>query len=199
MIKASVEYKEMFARMWRKVREDAGASQGEAAKLLGVSKTTIQNWEDGISCPNQVKGFEYFAALNMQPLPYYLEILFPEEYEKINNRKCGNADYKSALYRVIDTLPDHACEELVYLFYGKHGSSPFGILDTITAYLHTPLSFRIGITQHILMSYQIACCKNNAINPESVQPDVSALRNFILKATHAVLNDLDSYSSLKDN
>lgn len=35
-------------RRWRKVR---GLSQGQAAPLLGITRRTLENWEQGINAP----------------------------------------------------------------------------------------------------------------------------------------------------
>ena len=74
---------ERFAKMWRTSREAAGKSQDYMAKALGVSKKTVQNWENGTSCPSQQMGFEWFMVLGVQPMPYYLKLLYPYEFDRI--------------------------------------------------------------------------------------------------------------------
>ena len=78
-----IDISEKFASMWRKSREDAGKSQDFMAKAMRVSKRTIQNWEAGISCPSQSAGLEWFQILGLAPLPYYLELLYPEHTKNL--------------------------------------------------------------------------------------------------------------------
>ena len=76
------EINDRFARIWRVSREKAGVSQDAIAKRLGVSKKTVQNWENGTSSPSQVMGFEWFNVCELQPLPFYLEALYPEYFSE---------------------------------------------------------------------------------------------------------------------
>lgn len=68
---------ERFAKIWKVSRNQVNVSQDEIAKRLGVSKKTVQNWEAGLSSPSQVMGFKWFEALGVQPMPYYLSVMYP--------------------------------------------------------------------------------------------------------------------------
>ena len=65
-----------FAKIWADSRVDAGKTQDYMAKGLGVSKKTIQNWENGVTAPDFFMGSEWFRVLGINPLPYYLSFLF---------------------------------------------------------------------------------------------------------------------------
>lgn len=49
-----------FGRQLRGLREAAGLSQDALAALVGVSKTTIQNWEAGLAVPRS----DYIATVS---------------------------------------------------------------------------------------------------------------------------------------
>ena len=72
-----------FAELWQKARLDAGKTQQYIADAMGVSVRTVRNLESGYGCPTQKQGFQWFAKLGVQPLPYYLELLYPSEFNDI--------------------------------------------------------------------------------------------------------------------
>ena len=191
----TTELKDKFADMWRKAREDANVSQLQAAKLMGVSKTTIQNWENGTACPNQEKGFEYFKKLNVQPLPYYLKVLYPEEFESVINGNTSDETVKATLHRLIDELPSSYLRKLLYLAYGNHGSSPLSVVELITANLHTPLRDRLNVAQHIILNYKIAEAHSMVVCPDNVKPNIDLLELATERGIEAVIRHENAYTA----
>lgn len=96
-----VELVERIAKIWHLSRIRAGKSQEYMAKALGVSKKTVQNWEAGTSSPSQATGFEWFKVLDIQPLPYYLCILYPDKFEDLSSH-CSDKEVDEALFCLID-------------------------------------------------------------------------------------------------
>lgn len=184
----SVDISDRFAEMWRTSREDAGRSQEYMAKALGVSKKTIQNWEAGTSCPNQLTGFAWFNALGLQPLPYYLKLLFPDD--------CNGESCEDLLIDIIHALPEGYKKKLLYILHGGHGSSPICILDMVTAHLQSPLRGRLNVAQSISMNYDLAAATDSIRCPEDIQPDTEQLHNAINAAYSAILSGNDDYNSI---
>ena len=56
-------------------RVNAGYSQKEAAKKLGVSNTTLLHWEKGVSMP---KANQIVAICNLYRVPYDMLIFLPK-------------------------------------------------------------------------------------------------------------------------
>ena len=56
-------------------RVNAGYSQKEAAKKLGVSNVTLSNWERGVSMP---KANQIIAICDLYRVPYDMLIFLPE-------------------------------------------------------------------------------------------------------------------------
>ena len=78
----TVELSERFGKMWKDMRTEAGYSHTQVAKAIGVSRTTIENWENGTSSPSQKQGFmdvlnEHFEAI---------KALRPKEYAAVLKR-----------------------------------------------------------------------------------------------------------------
>lgn len=176
-----------FADMWRRSREDAGVSQKYMAKALGVSRATIQNWENGLSCPSQIKSLEWFGVLGVQPLPYYMEILYPSD-ENITD-----TDMDNTLALVISNMPARLKAELLYLLQGLHGSTPSCVLEMITAYLQTPLEFRLNVASGISINYEVCEARGILKNPDEIQPDMNLLHKAIRKGQKAVVEGKDYY------
>lgn len=190
-----IEITERFAAMWRSSREHAGKSQDYMAKALGVSKKTVQNWEAGTSCPSQEKGFEWFMALDLQPLPYYLQILYPAQFENINDFDDEEKE-REALITLIRDLPPDAVKKLLYLLAGEHGSSGIAVLEMITAHLQAPLRDRITVAQSIETNYHIAENRNELRHPNHIQPDIELLSTAIKRSKESVINGDDTYTSI---
>lgn len=193
----NIERNERFARMWKASREDAGWSQADIAKALGVSKTTVQNWEAGTSCPSQVKGFEWFETMGLQPLTYYYKyIIFPDELEDIEN--ADDKEITDTLMHVVSSLPTNYKLKLLYMLSGEHGSSPAAIIELMNAHLQTPLRDRINIAQLVVTSYELANETHNTQNPDKIQPSIDTINYALKKSRIAVLASEKSYTAFPD-
>lgn len=142
-----------FAKIWWKSRADAKVSQEYLAMELGVSKKTIQNWEKGVSSPTFFQGNEWFRALGLNPMPYYLEYVYPDS-EGISSQD-DDERIAGLLLRIVADLPTVAQRQLLYLLYADHGSTPVGMLQMITAHLQTPLRERLSHAMMIAHDYNI--------------------------------------------
>ena len=188
-----LEISDRFAEMWRKSREDAGKSQAYMAKAMGVSKKTVQNWEQGISCPAQDRAFEWFQVLGLQPLPYYLQLLFPDEFESDQH---DDEEVQSALMRILQSYTPELRRKLLYFLSGEHGSSPFALIEMTTAHLQSPLRDRINVAQSIAINYELAKDAGMLKQPDDVQPNMQVLNNAIELGKQAFRDGSDSYTTV---
>lgn len=195
MLNQRIILADRFAAMWRKVRETAGFSQEYMAKALGVSRKTVQNWENGTSCPSQILGLEWFRVCGQQPLPYYLELLFPDEVGQLSS-DLSDQQIDTALLAVIDSLPIESKKKLLYLFAGNHGSSPSCVLDMVTAHLQVPLSNRLTIAETIYSNYDMAAATGSLRDAGSIQPNTATLKKSIDYARNALKEGRDDYSTV---
>ena len=184
---------ERLARLLRDSRNASGRSQDYIAKALGVSKKTIQNWEQGLGSPNFRTTFEWFEVLGVPMLPYIMAYLHPREVYKINPQS-SFPEIKKALHAYIDELSEDKCRKMLYFHYGDHGSTPAGMQEAVTAYLHLPLSMRIHISANILTAYEIAEAQDKLIQPEHVMPDIEALREYVKAGLRAAKENKNSYT-----
>lgn len=186
-----------FAGIWRRSRADSGLTQKEVAARMQISRTTVQNWESGYSCPSQAEGFAWFQALGLQPLPYYLELLYPE-FERISSADDDDR-ISSALISAIRDLPPDTKRKILYVLYGDHGSSPLAILELITAHLQTPLRARLTVAETIRTNYEVAEATGTLARPEHIQPNISVLEDAYLSGKDAVKHGKNGYTALKED
>lgn len=182
--------------MFLSARLASGMSQAQAAKAIGVSKTTIQSWENGTSSPSQRKGFEYFQQLGIQPLPYYLQIFYHTEFKNLKVSS-SDAEIDSALIAVIKDLPIETKKKMLYIIYGDHGSSPAAVLDLIVAHLHTPLVARISVAEMVRTHFELAQKLDRLVSPRNIMPDMDLLDISIKRAKEAVANRSKHYTTIR--
>ena len=123
--------------------------------------------------------------------PYIMQIAFPH----LDGIKGTDDDKKvrNALIEVVRDLPSKQVRQLLYLFFGDHGSSPKGNLEMLTAHLQSPMRDRLAHARQILDDYLLAAEKGTIRRPEHIQPDVDYLEKSIAKGRKAVIEDRESY------
>ncbi len=187
-----------FAEMWRKARLDAGKTQKYIANAMGVSVRTVRNWESGYGCPTQKQGFQWFAKLGIQPLPYYLDLLYPSEFNNILSSE-DEQRITNALIKFITHISTNDRMMLLYCCCGSHGSSPHSVLDMMCAYLHLPMQNRIAISNTIVNDYILADRTGHLVQPDQVLPEISLVEKAISRATEANVKGFEEYTSILDD
>lgn len=173
-----------IAEALRIARNDAGISQEAMAFELGITRRTVLNWERGISEPTVGQTISWFKLTGKNPIPYLLQITYPD-MDKISPRD-DDARILAALMQLINDLPAEGVRQLMYLFFGNHGSSPRAVLQMITAHLQTPMKDRIAHGQLIATNYEIAKRTGSLARPNHIQPDLDTLNAAIADAKSAV-------------
>lgn len=186
------ETSDMLANMFRMSRNKSGKSQDWVAKKLGVSKKSVQNWESGMSTPNLLTTFDWFNAIGIPMYPFFMSVLHPKEIDGIS-KDTEESKLRNALNVYIQEMPDHQMRELLFYFFGKHGSAPNGVLEMLTAYLHLPLSMRISIAQSIQTNYEICNANGLLTNTDHVLPNEDSLNYYIDAGKSAALKGQSSY------
>lgn len=186
----NITISDRFAEMWRTSRKDAGKSQEYMAKALGVSKKTVQNWEAGYSSPSQLVGFKWFEVLGLQPLPYYLKLLYSDFAEL--SPKADRDSIEKALIELVKGMSEDLQRKSLFILNGDHGSSVKGILELFTAYLHIPLEYRLSVAQAIIIDYNVTSAYG--VTSEHVKPNIKLLEKSLSCAIKSVASRKKSYS-----
>lgn len=180
---------DQIASTLKRSRNTANKSQEYMAKALGVTRKTIQNWEDGSSCPSQIQAYEWFNALCIPPQSYYLELLYPD----LNCETAADGCTEDLL-KLVSDLPQHMQQKLFFILSGSHGSSPASVIDMTVANLQTPLKDRLNICQNVITNYEIAESIGD-LNDSSVKIDIKKLKETFINAVKAVKTRRNSYTN----
>lgn len=175
----------------RESRNLSGKSQEYMALEIGIARKTVQNWERGTSEPTIGQAVAWFKALDISPLPYLLQIVH-NDMDRINGKDDFNK-LKASLNKLLQELPEEGVRQLLYLFYGDHGSSPRAILNMVTAHLQTPMEARVTQGSVILKNYEMAQKKHVLTAEDHVQPNVELLKKAINMGEEAAVKNLDAY------
>ena len=173
------ERKKRFAELFAHSRTLVGMSQEAMAIELNVSRSTIRNWESGVSAPNAEQFISWFDVLHLNPLPWFLSFYYGESIDQITG---DGADSKAALHQLIDTFTNAEAAKLLFCISGNHGSSWGGMLNLTVAHLQTDLRARIINAKTVLNNYMLLESIHALSAPDGVKPDVEMLRKAIIDA-----------------
>lgn len=175
----------------RDARSLSGKSQEYMALELEVARKTVQNWEKGVSEPTIGQAISWFKAINVSPVPYLIQVVH-NDMDGISS--ADNATkLKASLHQLLDEIPEEGIRQLMYLFYGDHGSSPRAVLNMVTAHLQTPMNSRVIHGHLILKNYEIAEKKGMLTDRKHVQPNQKLLQYAIAKGEEADINNAKAY------
>ena len=186
-----------FSKLWWKSRADAGVSQEYMALGLGVSKKTVQNWEKGISSPTLFQATEWFHLLGFNPMPYYYEFVYPDtmnQDELAIGCEVSDERVSEALNLIVSEMPMELKRELLFLFHGLHGSSPYAVMQMVLAHLQVPMKDRVSHASVILQDYEIAKELGKLVKPDNIQPRLEYLRSAVQYGRNAAINRKSGYS-----
>ena len=162
-----------FARIWWSSRAAGKRSQEYMALALGISKKTVQNWEKGLSSPDMFQCLEWFRVLELNPMTYLMEFLYPE------------ADGGASDDLLTVTLTPRQKESVKYVYTGSHGSSPTALTELMLAYIALPLEQRAALCQLTLKQYGIAVM-NGTLREDVPAADTDLLAKAVRTAGEAV-------------
>lgn len=184
-----VQKKKRYAEIFVKSRADGGKSQEYMAQALNVSKTTIKNWEKGVSFPNSFQEEMWFEVLGLNKSPYKFEYEYPE-LAKSNNRK-------EALNKMFWNLPDFFTDAdrqlLCFLVYGNHGSDWRSVLQMMVAHLQSPISIRAINATLVAQNYEMTKERNELVCPDDIQPNMQIFNTAITAGKKAAINNQRGY------
>lgn len=188
-----IETVERFSKIWWKSRADGKKSQEYMALSIGVSKKTIQNWEKGISSPNLFQSTEWFKALGLNPVSYYLEFLYPDMAKQKKDPKTSKG-LDDLLCNFIKAMDDNQKENLIYILLGGHGGSYRGVLELMCAYCHLPLNERLTVACVIKELFDMHSQTDTLLCKDEKLPLLDMLEKAIESAKESVVDKKDGYT-----
>ena len=117
-----------FSMRLKQARESAGLTQLELAKKLGVTKSAIGNYENGVSSPKEAVLLQIFDVLNVEP-----NFLFQDSFSTINKNRDGMSNAEHHLldkFRSLDSRGQSAVLNILeHEYQAMHGE---GSADSIS-------------------------------------------------------------------
>ncbi len=184
-----------FSHIWSTSRADAGKTQAEMAEGLGISRKTVQNWENGVTAPDLFTGCEWFRFLGLNPLPYYLAYLFPEFFNGVAPEENDEA-LSDALMELVSNMTVGEKRQLLYLMAGRHGSPWYSLLQMFTAHCHTSMRSRVNVARAVLDSYEMEAKTGDLVCPDNIGPDLELLRESIEQGKKAAMDRFTAYKPI---
>lgn len=181
-----------LAEIHLNARLKAHKSQEYMALELGVTRKTIQNWESGISSPSFFQSLEWFRVLGLNPMPYYINCIYPTVTTDVT-QDTPDEEINASFNELIKDIPVSGKRALLYLFYGKHGSSPNAVVQMVLAHLHTGMKARALHADLIKQTYEIEKATGTLDCPNNIQPNIEALGKAIDSAKRAYINKQNGY------
>ena len=88
-----------FASRLRQAREQAGLTQQDLAKKLGVTKSAVGNYENGVSSPKWDVLIKIFDVLQVTP-----NFLYQDDFSTDTSESCALTPQQSTLLAAFDQL-----------------------------------------------------------------------------------------------
>lgn len=192
MLTRHTDYVNRLADLLAGARSQAGVSQAQLAKEMGIAKKTVQNWEAGISIPTLLQTIEWFHVLGINPFPHFQAFLYPGILDTTSVEK-SEEDARKELHRRVDSLSDREVRDLLYILSGTHGSSPYAYLQMGVANLQTQIGDRQTVAMIVQNNYRNASAMNNLVAPDEIQPDMEALDLALRQSVEAFRNQSSGY------
>lgn len=180
------EYAERLGSLLRQAREKKNVSSVDMSKRMGLSRKTIDNWENAISSPDIAEMFKWFRVIDENPGPYLKEYLYPG---------CNDTQFsKDTLLKNLDSLSVRELEIINYYIAGDHGSSTYAFLNL--GLCHLLLS--VGSKQ-LCATMERLCFLNDQArdalsDPNAPEPDLYAFSMAIHAATEAYRKNQAGYA-----
>lgn len=169
-------------------RMDKGISQEQAAEKIGVKRSTIGNYENGVSSPDVEK---FIQLCNLYGLDYVKLLVYyygsPVDYDS------GGNDIISDIVYLISTYDKHKLEELRWIFSGEHGKRVDPLIQLVLIYLHLDISSRIHATEWLFGVYTALKMQKKEVNSDIMEPDISNILASLEDAKKAYYEGKENY------
>lgn len=184
-----------FAWMLIASREEAGLSQNTIAKILRIHPRTVQKWEAGETAPSAEILSQWFGACGVNAEYYWYRYWYPSIFDNKELGKFTLEEMRNALITLVQGMSEPELAAILYIYTGKHGSSPVALLQEAIANLHTPLPSRVAACSLVVSSYDVAAAAGTDPDPDGFQPDMEILRKALAAGHNAASSGLAGYTA----
>lgn len=168
-----------------KARVKCGMSQKRVADYIGVSRKTVQNWENGLGSPDIDQVKEWCEAIGENPMIIFTLFIFGEasgiDPKRSEAKRSTVADY------ILLKMSDQEIDILYFLITGVSGSSPYPYLQKVGADLSCPISDRVNSAKLIQSNYELAS-QTHTTTPYAPPIDCEALEWAVMLGREAAIS-----------
>lgn len=176
------------AERLKKARIDSGVSQEQAAAEIGVRRSTIGNYENGISTPDIEK---FIALCKLYKMDYVKMLVY--YYGSPDGSISGSEDVISDIIYLISTYDEDKLKELRWIFSGEHGKRVDSLFQLVLIYLHLDLGSRIHATEWLFGMYSALKLQHKTVNENIMEPNFSNVLSSLKDAREAYIYGKDNY------
>lgn len=186
----------MTSRLLIEARIDKRKSQRYMAARLGVSLSTVQNWENGVSAPKMTDILDWFNVLGLNPLRACLDCIHPCIYEELSPDSDIEKIDKALSHYLRNVASERERRELAFCIFGPTGSSWAAQLDELTARNHLPIAHRVSISRITVESYGMNKATGNLRGMDHILPDIENVERAIENCKDSVRNGRSDYQNV---
>lgn len=193
------QQKQNVGRLIRSMREDSGLTQEALAAEMDVGRNTVVAWEHGSGqMINELFRWRRLCDVTgKDPVRTAILATAPERIGS-PSKDITLEEKRKALHGYLDTVATDIIIEMLYAeFMQDHGSDPEAMVNEWLANLHTPLSMRHGIAQHVSSNYKIAQRVGEDPCPDVIQPNIDLLDTAVAAGFLAAMNGARGYAIVK--
>lgn len=182
-------YYERLASILAYTRNSAKISQAGMAKLMDISKNTVQNWENGSSAPDLVKTCMWLHTAGYGPIPAF-KMMVTNDY----NKPGSEADkIKNEALQNLDEMTIEELKLFNFIMSGNHGSSPYALLIEMAMNLMCDIGDRTTVACVVNNNYENSEATGRLKYTDEIQPDVQAFSMALENARVACRAGRDGY------
>lgn len=171
-----------------KIRGDL--SREKMGKYIGVSSTTINNWESAVSAPTFAQVMRLSSVNSLSPVKYFFDYLYPEVFWGIN----VNSDISLLDKAIRIIIHNLSGREKMILEYGMR-KDVLVFLPHAVADLQTP----IGDKQTAALAISTAYSLCDDLIDTGLDPDMRSFEKAIYHGRLAFRSDTEGYFSFNDS
>ncbi len=192
------DYTLRVAKALEMARAKSGLSQQKLADRMGIGRTAVYRYEQGIIAPDGPTILKWFVCCGIAVRRYIDACLYPGLVKRLEDDP-SDADKRYVLIEHIQEAHPEEIDLLCYLIYGDHGSDYLAVLCEVLANLHTPLRDRVAICRSITGHYEMAQATGTDPDPNGIQPNMQILYQAQDCGEAAAMKQNSAYTINQDN
>lgn len=169
-----------------KARVKNGISQQKVADYIGVTRRTVQNWENDFGHPDLDQTKAWCEAIGENPMIIFTLFICGDAAS--GNPRRSQTKRELVIDYIQNKMSDEEIDILYFLFSGVSGSSPYAYMQKVGADLSCPIGDRVKSARLIQSNYELALGTDNTM-PYSPRIDNDAFEYAVVLGRESALQN----------